>query len=406
MVLSNWVARTAERIDASLDNDFRIWAVYANRSLHKLLQDSIESAWKTRQQNQLFASQHFPWKNVSLLHVKDILEAVLPEAGMSINSFGFDYDVAAESFLGKIGGQQIEARCSALFIDEAQDMGPSMLRLLLSLVRQDKRGDRNSRSAHIFYDNAQNLYGVRTPKWSDYGLDMRGRSSIMRESFRATKPIIEYAVNVLDHLSETEEHRELLELKLLKEVTRGGEPWLQIEFNQVGGPQPLFQSHVSVEAQLQAMGDHLIHLLAAEDVSPRDICILYNGKHVAEQVVQIVGPRLAPLDVELSVQSSQTFQRRDNTVLVTTSNSFKGYESEVVFIPCADQFVGSGFSVLAHSLYVAMTRARSILAVYSQDASSSRAGARGFGTGRSNRLISEVLKGCASQLGSSDVSES
>lgn len=145
-------------------------------------------------------------------------------------------------FIERNGGRPIEDRCNALFIDEAQDMGPSMLRLLLSLVQQNDRADPNSRAANIFYDNAQNIYGTGTPKWSEYGLDMRGRSTVMRESFRSTKPTIEFAVNVLDHLSETEEHHELIDLGLLKEVMRGDESWLEVAFNQVGGPKPLFQT--------------------------------------------------------------------------------------------------------------------------------------------------------------------
>lgn len=44
VVLSNWLAKTAKRMAG--DPDARIWAVYANRSLHKLLQESIEGAWK------------------------------------------------------------------------------------------------------------------------------------------------------------------------------------------------------------------------------------------------------------------------------------------------------------------------------------------------------------------------
>ncbi len=400
VVLSNWVARTAERIGNSLNENYRIWAVYANRSLHKLLQDAIENAWESRQKETLFGRKPFPWKNVTLLHAKDVLEAILPEVGLSIHDYQFSYDLAAEMFLERIGDQAIENRCNALFIDEAQDMGPSMLRLLLSLVQQVDDADGNSRSAHIFYDNAQNIYGVGTPKWTEYGLNMRGRSTIMRESFRSTKPIIEFAVNVLDHLSETEEHRELLELGLLKETTRAGEPWLEIGFNQVGGPRPLFQSHSTIEKQLGAMGDHLLHLLTAENVSPKDICILYNGKHVADRVQQVLQSRLDPFDVELSVQVSQTFQRRSNTILMTTSNSFKGYESEVVLVPCADQFVGAGYRVLANSLYVAMTRARSILAVYCQEADSGGRSKDGFGFGRTNRLIAGVLENCAAQSNS------
>ncbi len=53
-------------------------------------------------------------------------------------------------------------------------------------------------------------------------------------------------------------------------------------------------------------------------------------------------------------------------LLATTSHSFKGYDSEVVIIPAADQYTAKEKGVLANNLYVAMTRARSILTLFSQ----------------------------------------
>ncbi len=51
-------------------------------------------------------------------------------------------------------------------------------------------------------------------------------------------------------------------------------------------------------------------------------------------------------------------------MLMTTAHSYKGYESEVVLIPGVDQFVTGQGQILANALYVAMTRARSLLAIY------------------------------------------
>jgi hypothetical protein len=53
-------------------------------------------------------------------------------------------------------------------------------------------------------------------------------------------------------------------------------------------------------------------------------------------------------------------------LLATTAQSFKGYDSEVVIIPAADQYTAGWKGVLATSLYVAMTRARSILTMFAQ----------------------------------------
>ncbi|MCO8123729.1 AAA domain-containing protein [Stieleria sp. TO1_6] len=383
VVLCNWLAKTTQRL--CRDPDTRIWAVYANRSLHKLLQDSIESAWKELNAGDLFASADFPWEKVSLLHVKDVLAGILPSVQMSAETIGFDYDRAAAEFLARQDLHNLLPRCSALFIDEAQDMGPATLRLLLSLIEQSNEGDINSRAAHIFYDNAQNVYGTETPKWSEFGLDMRGRSTIMRESFRSTTPITELAVNVLGRLSaasQSQDHHELLQLGLLERTKRNGEAWLRVRFNQIDGPKPIYHRFENRSQEMAAIAVHLKHLIQSDGISPTDICVIYNGR--AHEVLETqLAPKLAEIGVELSFQKNRSFQRQSNTLIATTPHSYKGYESEVVIIPCVDNYVAPAGKLLTNSLYVAMTRARSLLAIYGVDS----------GSGASRR-IGETIGDC------------
>ena len=251
-------------------------------------------------------------------------------------------------------------------------MGPSTLRLLLSMVEQSDKDDPNSRSAHIFYDNAQNVYGTKTPKWSEFGLDMRGRSTIMRESFRSTRPITELAVNVLDRLSDEgdrHDQRELLSLGLLKRTTRSGENWLEVEFSQIAGPKPIYRSFDTRSAETSAIASHLKHLIEQDGISPTDICVIYNGR--ASTILEsLLMPQLAEFGVELSFQKNRSFERKGNTLIATTAASYKGYESEVVVIPCVDYFVAPEGKLLSNSLYVAMTRARSLLAIYGNNGGS------------------------------------
>ncbi len=364
IVLCNWLAKTAKRLQDQ--KDARIWAVYANRSLHKLLQESIESAWTSLNEGELFNKSDFPWDKVSLLHVKDVLAGLLPSVEMSIESIGFNYDRAAEEFLNRQDDDDLLPRCSALFIDEAQDMGPATLRLLLSIVERADEEDANSRSAHIFYDNAQNVYDTKTPKWSEFGLDMRGRSTIMRESFRSTTPITELAVNVLSRLSESskrQDHQELLQLGLLEKIDRNGEGWLRVRYNQIEGPKPIYRSFEHRSQEMAAIAGHLKHLILNDGISPTDICIIYNGR-VQDVLQSQLAPALADIGVELSFQTNRSFERQLNTLVATTPHSFKGYESEVVVIPCVDNYVAPEGKILENSLYVAMTRARSLLAIY------------------------------------------
>jgi superfamily I DNA/RNA helicase len=388
VVLCNWLAKTAKRLQGR--KEARIWAVYANRSLHKLLCDSIEAAWEHLRAGELLDRSAFPWENVELLHVKDVLSGILPSVQMTMDQFGFDYDRAAEEFLNRQGTENPLPRCTALFIDEAQDMGPSTLRLLLSVVEQSDESDANSRSAHIFYDNAQNVYDTKTPKWSEFGLDMRGRSTIMRESFRATRQITELAVNVLHRLSgETGRHdqQELISLGLLKPTKRNGEDWLEATFSQVEGPKPIYHSFDRRSDEMAAVAKHLRYLIEVDGISPTDICVIYNGS--AGRILESqLAPKLADFGVELSLQKNRSFERKYNTLLATTPHSYKGYESEVVIIPCVDHYVAPEGKLIANGLYVAMTRARSLLAMYGIS-----------GGSEASRKVSSTVSSCVETQG-------
>jgi hypothetical protein len=388
VVLCNWLAKTAKRLRDK--KDVRIWAVYANRSLHKLLCDSIEAAWEHQSDGELLDRSAFPWENVELLHVKDVLSGMLPSVQMTMDQFGFDYDRAAEEFLNRQDTESLLPRCTALFIDEAQDMGPSTLRLLLSVVEQSDESDANSRSAHIFYDNAQNVYDTKTPKWSEFGLDMRGRSTIMRESFRATRQITELAVNVLHRLSGDSgrhDQQELISLGLLKPTTRNGEDWLEATFSQVEGPKPIFHAFDRRDDEIASVAKHLRHLIEVDGISPTDICVIYNGG--AGRILESqLAPKLADFGVELSLQKNRSFERKDNTLLATTPHSYKGYESEVVVIPCVDHYVAPEGKLVANGLYVAMTRARSLLAMYGIS-----------GGSEASRRISSTISSCVETQG-------
>src|SRR5581483_5869723 len=99
---------------------------------------------------------------------------------------------------------------------------------LTRMVAQTDDANPNTRAVNIFYDNAQNVYGRLTPKWSEIGLDMRGRSFVMEESFRSTKPITEFALNALYRLQPEElngDHGELIERGLIEKIDRNGEGW-------------------------------------------------------------------------------------------------------------------------------------------------------------------------------------
>jgi superfamily I DNA/RNA helicase len=209
----------------------------------------------------------------------------------------------------------------------------------------------------------------------------------MRESFRSTTPITELAVNVLSRLSESskrQDQRELLQLGLLEKIDRNGEEWLQVRYNQIDGPKPIYHRFENRSQEMASIASHLKHLILNDGISPTDICIIYNGR--VQDVLQTqLAPALDEIGVELSFQRNRSFERQPNTLVATTAQSFKGYESEVVVIPCVDNYVASEGRILENSLYVAMTRARSLLAIYGLNRGS-----------EASRKIGETISTCCS----------
>ena len=189
----------------------------------------------------------------------------------------------------------------------------------------------------------------------------------MRESFRSTKPITELAVNVLNRLSDEEarkDHKELVNLGLIESTTRAGETWLNVRYNQIKGPSPIFRTLDKRQDEFARIFKDIKYLIQEESVRPTDICIIYNGKQLCQDLQAALTPKFAKMGIELSLQKNRSFERNQNTLVMTTSHSYKGYESEVVIIPGVDQFVTGQGQILANTLYVAMTRARSLLALY------------------------------------------
>ncbi|MEK7833504.1 MAG: AAA family ATPase, partial [Acidobacteriota bacterium] len=359
VVLANWLQKTVQELS---DNpNAKVWAVYANQALKRLIADTIEEAWKA---NQL--GTQFPWNRVSLLHVNEILRQLLPDVGLFVGGDQFDYDQMAEKYLERKPAEQIKPRCQAMFIDEAQDMGPSMLTLLSALVEPTDTENLRARAVNIFYDNAQNIYRRKTPKWSEIGLDMRGRSTVMEESFRSTKPITEYALNVLYQLRPPDtdpDHKELVERGLIESTQRNGTPWWNVRFNQVDGPAPIYRKFGRLQKQKDALVEQTIRWIQEDGVKPGDICILCNDRSFRDQIQRELAPQLRAINADIVTEPGQG----ESFVVVSTLHSFKGYDAEIVVVAGAERFLGKvddTRDILSNNLYVAMTRARSLLAIF------------------------------------------
>jgi len=226
-VLANWLVKLLQNED--FPSNGKIWVLYANQALLDLIESSIRLAWTTMQPD-----VDFPDKNVEFIHLTQLVKSISKNIGYRISSNEkFEYNEIARKILKSPHFEMIEPSCDAIFIDEAQDFGHSSLELRFRLVKSYEPGS-NAKPAMIFYDNAQEVYSRETPIWSHLGLDVRGRSTIMKESFRSTKQTNEFAANVLFRLSDasdSSDYRVLVSSGLLEvEEINGREHW-RVNYN-------------------------------------------------------------------------------------------------------------------------------------------------------------------------------
>lgn len=81
----------------------------------------------------------------------------------------------------------------AIFIDEGQDFMNSWYRSIIRFI------DEHTNELMIVYDNSQNIY-KRTVNWKKLGINIVGRTEIMKINYRNTKEIVDTAYKIIEDL--------------------------------------------------------------------------------------------------------------------------------------------------------------------------------------------------------------
>jgi superfamily I DNA/RNA helicase len=77
-----------------------------------------------------------------------------------------------------------------------------------------------------------------------------------------------------------------------------------------------------------------------------------------------IKPNMRNIRVNLVIQKSESYTQDENALIVTTPHSFKGYDAEIVVLVSVHNYATTSGHYFTPALYVAMTRARSILSIY------------------------------------------
>lgn len=304
----------------------------------------------------------YPDPRLEVLHTREFLARGLPEGAPPLPRGGDPIEAVVEA----LEGVPARPRVDVLYVDEAQDLGERALRALLRTVKPRAP---SAGSAHtvlpvrIFYDDAQQLYDRGRPNWSQLGLDLRGRSIVMRDAYRSTRPIGELALNVFARLSEARPTalRELVDDQLVEEERVEGRTLYRSLHHAVDGLPPWCRSFERFEDEAEHVAEQLETVLVAQQVPPGAVKIIRMNldPERREQLLAAIGRRAEVRELATGEAPAEDAP----CVEVVTPHAIKGFDAEIVFVVGADRYRAAERGPLPSALYSAMTRARSLLFV-------------------------------------------
>lgn len=276
-----------------------------------------------------------------------------------------------------------------IYVDETQDLYPEELQFIRRLARCDENG---RQTLILFYDNAQNIYGVKTPVWEKLGIQIVGRTIFLDQCLRNTRQVVDFAFNVLvgsyadaGKPVTTRQFADVANL-LQRGLIREDGPRFDIEFCRRHGAAPRVEFFASRREEIKAVAEYVRHLLHVDGVMPSDILIL--SKHykfmdgLEEALTGVLGHHGSIRFVDAEHPENKRKPLFDRGILtLCTVASAKGYDAPVVFVMGADDFHADDKG--RASFYVACTRAKLALIV---------TGVRRLEGGR---LIGEIEKAAA-----------
>jgi superfamily I DNA/RNA helicase/mRNA-degrading endonuclease RelE of RelBE toxin-antitoxin system len=243
-------------------------------------------------------------------------------------------------------GEQPQREYGCVIVDEVQDLSEIALRTVYKLVGAKTNG------LLLVGDGTQRIF---TSGFSmrNLGIEISGRSYILRKNYRNTRQIMEAALPLISEAWE-------------RDVRSDGSPdkALPPECSVREGPQPAIVRCSTDTDELRFIVRETKYLLGFERYTPAEICIMARSKQGRSVLLNALDNAGVPV---VDYRDSDVVER--DAVRVSTLHSAKGHEYSVVFIASMiegnlpnPQALEAGSEDMERALlYVAMTRARDLL---------------------------------------------
>ena len=249
-----------------------------------------------------------------------------------------------------------DARYKHIIVDEGQDLSPNAYRLLRAMM-----GDEHANDIFIVGDAHQRIYENHA-SLSACGINIRGRSSILRINYRTTEEIRRYAFALLDGISFDD----------LDDSTDDGDQCQSLTH----GAKPTISLFKDASEELIFLNNE-IKKLQDSGVSLKDICVIAR----TNTLVDSYQANLTGLGYRVyEIKRHKIDDRSQDGLRVATMHRVKGLEFQYVFVVAVNDRIVPLRSAIRHTdkvaeqesitsekclLYVALTRAQKGAYIYS-----------------------------------------
>ncbi len=226
----------------------------------------------------------------------------------------------------------------AILIDEYQDFLDVWLKLCLKLCVKHEYNNQETENLFLAGDRLQSIYNPSTHNWKSLGINIAGRSKLLKTSYRSGSTHINLALDYLMNDSSTRR-----EVENFYEGRKG----ICCDFD-------IENSVEFVKGDFKVLNDLLDELLKNPNYNPEDILVLVPNNWLRNKLYKL-------LDKSLKVNSVASKYVLENKMNFVTYHSAKGIESKVCVLIDVDKVKDKKL------LYVGMTRASEKLIIHSPD---------------------------------------
>ncbi|MCM3005271.1 3'-5' exonuclease [Priestia koreensis] len=243
----------------------------------------------------------------------------------------------------------------AILIDEGQDFAGDWLRLVSQLLNPE------TSSLLLVEDRAQNIYKRKRSYLQDTGLSFQGRSKVLTINYRNTAQVVKFAWDFYRSNS-------ALKNKVVMRDQEG--EIIAPQSTKRKGPQPIIIKAETFLHEVAAIGYQIKKLHETKHIPYSEMLVLYRVKNTHKvNYIDTLKRGLEKLHIPTywlteNNESKRQFNREEETVKISTIDSSKGLDFQVVFIMNIDNMpfaLEKDIEREVALLYIGMTRARDYL---------------------------------------------